>query len=174
MRMRSPSRMARFGLPGPSFTWTFPPSHARLASDRVLKRHATSSQTSRRRLSLTLDQYLDFTLGSEPLDEGVGLLLTIPLKEILLESRFDFIESDGARRLLLGDLDDVEAELRFDEIADGARGQAERRVVERTDHLSLLKESEVAAVGGASRILRVLLRQCREVLARLCVLEDLL
>src|SRR5688572_5055034 len=52
--MRSPSRTARFGLAGSPFTSTLPPSQARFASERVLNRQATSSQTSRRRESFTL------------------------------------------------------------------------------------------------------------------------
>ena len=62
----------------------------------------------------------------------------------------------------------------LDEIAHGARRQAERGLVERTDHLPLLEEAKVAAVGRAARVLRVLLRQRGEVLAGLDVLQHLL
>ena len=44
----SPSRISRFGFAEWPFTSTLPPSHARLASERVLDRQAMSSQTSRR------------------------------------------------------------------------------------------------------------------------------
>ena len=52
MRTRSPSRTARFGLACSPLTSTLPPSHARLASDRVLNRHAMSSHTSSRIVSM--------------------------------------------------------------------------------------------------------------------------
>ena len=79
-----------------------------------------------------------------------------------------------AAGLLLDHLDDVEAEVGLDQIARRARGQAERGVVEGTDHLSLLEESEVAAVRSAAGIGRVLFGKRGEVFAGLHVLEDLL
>src|SRR5947209_559027 len=53
----SPTRSSRFGFAGWRFTSSLPPLQAFCASERVLKRHATSSQTSRRtpdRSSLTI------------------------------------------------------------------------------------------------------------------------
>src|SRR5688572_23951186 len=153
IRMRSPSRSMRCGLACSPLTSTLPPSHARLASDRVLKRHATSSHTSNRADSLTSDQNFDLALGLEAVHEGVGLLLAVHALEILLEPRTYFLERHGARRLLLGHLDDVEPEVGLDEIADLARRQLERHIVEWTDHLTLLEEPEVAAVLRAARVL---------------------
>jgi hypothetical protein len=46
--MSSPGRSGRSGLAGRPLTATFPALHAFCASERVLKRHATSSHTSRR------------------------------------------------------------------------------------------------------------------------------
>src|SRR5215204_1107621 len=151
--MRSPSRSMRCGLEFSPLTSTLPPSHARLASDRVLNRQATSSQTSRRTDSFTSDQDFDLALGFEAVDEGVGLLLPIHPLEILLELWPNLFERHRASRLLLGDLDDVEAELGFDEIAHLAWRELERHVVERADHLTLLEESQVPAVLRAARIL---------------------
>src|SRR6186997_1448506 len=151
--MRSPSRSTRCGLAFSPLTSTLPPSHARLASDRVLNRQATSSQTSRRTDSLTSDQNFDLALGFEAVHEGVGLLLAIRALEVLLELWTNFFERYRARRLLLGDLDDVEAEFGFDEIAHLARCERERHLVERTDHLPLLEEAKVTALRRAARIL---------------------
>src|SRR5690349_7302372 len=142
--MRSPSRSTRCGLAFSPLTSTLPPSHARLASDRVLNRHATSSQTSRRTDSFTSDQDFDLALGLEAVHEGIGLLLAILTLEVLLELGTNLVEWHRARRLLLGDLDDVETELGFDEIAHLPWGELECHVVERTDHLTLLEESQVA------------------------------
>src|SRR5688572_24269644 len=153
IRMRSPSRSMRCGLACSPLTSTLPPSHARLASERVLNRHAMSSHTSRRTDSFTSNQDFDLAFGLESVDEGVGLLLAIHALEVLLELRTNLVERDGARGLLLGDLDDVEAELGLDEIADLARRQRERDVVEWTHHLTLLEESEVATVLRAARVL---------------------
>src|SRR6185295_1121541 len=99
------------------------------------------------------DQDFDLSLRPQPLDEGLGLLLAIPLEKKLLEPRLHFIERHRSRHLLLGHLDDVESKLGFDEIAHRAWRQAARGVVEGPDHLPLLKEAEIAAVGCAARIL---------------------
>src|SRR4029450_12790782 len=151
--MRSPSRSTRCGLAFSPLTSTLPPSHARLASDRVLNTQATSSQTSRRTDSLTSDQNFDLAFGLEAVHEGVGLLLAIRALEVLLELWTNFVERHGARRLFLGDLHDVEAELGFDELAHLARRQLEGHVIEGTDHLPLLKEAKVTTVRRAARIL---------------------
>src|SRR5687768_9396169 len=209
MRIRSPSRTARFGLACSPFTSTLPPSQARLASERVLKRQATSSQMSRRRLSFTLrcsgfsvrvhvrrtpnlepnlntnraprtrkcepsDKYLHLALRAKGFDEGLGLLVAVLALEELLHLRPHFFERHRARWLLLGHLDDVVAELRFDDVAHRARREAEGHVVERTNHLPLLEETEVTAIDGAARILGVLLGKRGEVLARLHILEHLI
>src|SRR5262245_58542127 len=44
----SPDLISRCGFAACPLTSTLPPSHARFASERVLSRHVTSSQTSRR------------------------------------------------------------------------------------------------------------------------------
>ncbi len=93
--------------------------------------------------------------------------------QVLLHLRPYLVERHGASRLLLGDLDDVIAEVGLDQLADRARRQGEGGVVERADHLPLLEEAEVAAIGGAARILGVFLGEGCEVLARLDVLQHL-
>src|SRR5687767_5162716 len=142
MRIRSPSRTARFGLACSPFTSTLPPSQARLASERVLKRQATSSQMSRRRESFNSDEDLHLALRAKGFDEGLGLLVAVLALEVLLHLRPHFFERHRARWLLLGHLDDVVAELRFDDVAHRARREAEGHVVERADHLPLLEETE--------------------------------
>src|SRR5215218_6786366 len=107
MRIRSPSRTARFDLAWSPLTSTLPPSHARLASDLVLNRHATSSQTSSRCESTASDEDFDLTLRAKPVQEGAGLLFAILSFEELLDLRFDFVERHRAARLLLYHLDDV-------------------------------------------------------------------
>src|SRR5690348_4838705 len=92
IRMRSPSRSMRCGLACSPLTSTLPPSHARLASDRVLNRQATSSQTSRRTDSFTSDQNFDLALGLEAIHESVGLLLAILTLEVLLELGANLVE----------------------------------------------------------------------------------
>src|SRR3954466_4761250 len=172
MRTRSPSRTARFGWAWSPLTSTLPPSQARFASDRVLNRHATSSHTSSRWDSTVSDEDFDLTLRAEAVHEGRGLLLAVARPEELLDLGFHFVKRHRSRRLLLDDLDDVITEIGLDDVADRARFETERRVVEGPDHLSLLKEAEVTAVGGAARILGVLLGERREVLAGLRVLEN--
>src|SRR5688572_7490048 len=249
MRTRSPSRTSRFGLACSPLTSILPPSQARFASERVLNRQATSSQTSRRRLSFTLlgsgcsvrvqvrfgvpgsgfhvrgstfgvprsefhvrsstfgvprsefhvppvasqsfggvrtsnvaprtsrrrtrtrnsnrrtepqeartsDQDLDLPLRSQSLDEGFRLFFPVAVLQELLDLRAHVVERDRSRGLLLGHADDVIPELRLDQVAGRARLHAERRIVERTDHLALFEEAEVATVDGAARVLRVFL-----------------
>src|SRR4051794_21058153 len=172
MRTRSPSRTARFGLAWSPLTSTFPPSQARFASDRVLNRHATSSHTSSRWDSTASDEDFDLALRAEAVHEGRGLLLAVARAEELLDLGLHFVERYRSGGLLLDDLDDVIAEIGLDDVADGARFETERCVVEGPYHLSLLKEAKVTAVGGAARILGVLFSERREVLAGLHVLEN--
>src|SRR3954451_19274403 len=115
MRTRSPSRTARFGLAGSPLPSTFPPSHARFASDRVLNRHATSSQTSRRWDSTASDEDFDLALRAEAVHESGGLLLTVARPEELLDLGLHFVERHRSGRLLLDHLDDVVAEIRLDD-----------------------------------------------------------
>ena len=122
----------------------------------------------------TSDQDFDLALCFESVHERVGLLLAIEPLEVLLDLRLDLFERDGPARLLFDHFDDVEAEVGLDQIARRARGQGERGVVEGTDHLSLLEESEVASIRSAAGIGRVFFGKRGEVLARLHVLEDLL
>src|SRR5688572_1242510 len=176
MRTRSPSRTSLFGLACSPLTSTLPPSHARLASERVLKRHATSSQTSRRMLSLTgrSDENFHLALGPQRFHERLGFAFPVLVLEELLDARPHFFQGHGARGLLLGDANDVVAELRFDEVARRPRFQAEGGVVERSDHLALGEETKIAAVDSTARVLRVLTSKRREVLARLDILQNLL
>src|SRR5690242_7691799 len=111
MRIRSPSRTARFGFACSPLTSTLPPSQARFASERVLNRHATSSQTSRRCESTTSDENFDLALGFQAGHERIGLLLAILAFEVLLDPRLGFFQRDGAPWLLLEHLDDVVAEV---------------------------------------------------------------
>src|SRR4051812_33291045 len=172
MRTRSPSRTARFGLAWSPLTSTLPPSQARFASDRVLNRQATSSQTSSRWDSTVSDEDFDLALGAKAVHERRGLLLAVARPEELLDLGLHLVERHRPRRLLLEHLDDVIAEIGLDDVADRARFQTERCVVEGPNHLSLLKEAQVTAVRGASRVLGVLFRQRREVFAGLDVLEN--
>src|SRR5688572_14072533 len=105
MRMRSPSRTARCGLACSPFTSTLPPSQARFASDRVLNRQATSSQTSRRRIWLNgsvtrSDEDFDLALRLQRVDEGRGLIVTVLVLQELLNLRPYFLEGHGAARFL--------------------------------------------------------------------------
>src|SRR6185503_11222293 len=122
MRRRSPSLRMRCGLACSPLTSTLPPSQARLASERVLKRQATSSQTSRRTASLTArpwpsDQDLDLALGPERADEGLRRRLPLLILQILLDLSAQLVvERDGRGGLLLRQLDDVVPELGLDEV----------------------------------------------------------
>src|SRR3954462_13823881 len=167
IRTRAPSRTARFAFACSPLTSTLPPSQARLASERVLKRQATSSQTSSRCESTMSDEDLDLALRAETVHERRRLLLAVLRFEILLDPRLGLVERDGPARLLLEHLDDVKAEVGFDQVADGTGLEAEGHFVELRHHLPLLEEAEVAAVRRTARILGVGLGQCREVLARL-------
>ena len=93
-------------------------------------------------------------LALRPFTKAWVCSLPVHVLEILLELRLNLVERHRAGRLLFGDLDDVEAELGLDQIARRAGRELERHVVERADHLTLLEESEIAAIGGAARILR--------------------
>src|SRR5688572_8764576 len=114
MRIRSPSRRARCGLAWSPFTSTLPLSHPRLASDRVLYRHATSSQASTR-MRPPSDQDFDFALGAQRGDERGRFALPVLLFEELRHLVAHVVERRRLRRLLLDHLDDVEAELRLDQ-----------------------------------------------------------
>ena len=54
---------------------------------------------------------------------------------------------------MLGHLDDVEPELRFDDLAHLPGLEREGGLLERRHHLAVLEESKVAAIHRASRIL---------------------
>src|SRR5262245_56208408 len=107
MRRRSPSRIRRFGRAGVPLMSTLPPSQARLASERVLNRQATSSHTSTRMGPLpapaplsTSDEHLDFAPGAQHPDKRLGLLLRVDVLQVVLDLRAGLIERDRARRLL--------------------------------------------------------------------------
>ena len=87
--------------------------------------------------------------------------------QLVLDLRPHFGQRLRRRGPLLDDLDDVEAELRLHQVAELAGLQRERRLVELRHHLALAEEVEVAALGLAGFVLRVLLRELREVRARL-------
>ena len=70
-------------------------------------------------------------------------------------------------------LDDVPAELRLDRIGEIARLRGEDELVERRDRAAL-ERGELAAVGLRGRVLRVLLRELREVRAALDLVVELL
>src|SRR3970282_770504 len=65
------------------------------------------------------------------------------------------------------------AEAGFNELAHLARGERKGRLLEWADHLAALEVVEVAASWRAARVLRVLLRELREVLAGLHLLQNL-
>ena len=109
------------------------------------------------------DEDFHSSLRSKRFHECDGLALFIALLQVLLDLRAHLVQRHGALGLLLGNADDVISELRFDQAARGARLEAERRVVERTNQLTLLKESEVASILRAT-VLRVLLGERGEIL----------
>src|SRR6188768_1335723 len=67
--MTSPIRRSRCGLAEWPLTPTLPPLHARCASDRVLNRHETSSQTSSLSVGTTQTVYLRY-LGASGASGG--------------------------------------------------------------------------------------------------------
>src|SRR5215471_2599840 len=80
------------------------------------------------------DQNLDLRFLLQLLDEGVlAILLLLPIEE-LLDLRRHLLEGHGALRLAIGDLDDVVSVLRRHHIAQLARLERERRVVELRQH----------------------------------------
>src|SRR5688500_16713321 len=165
--------MARLALADCALTSTLPPSHARLASDRVRNRHATSSHTSRRTASLKgLDEDLDRRLCPARVDERLGLALAVLILQVFLDAASHFLERNGARRLLVDHPDDVKAEPRLDQFAGLARGKGEGSLLEGANHLPALEVAEIAAGRGAAGILRVLFRERGEVGAGLRLLQD--
>ena len=75
------------------------------------------------------------------------------------------LERHRRGRTMLCHLDDVVAELRRDDVADFARLERERRLIERRDHLALGEEVRVATLLRAA-VGRVLLRELGEVARR--------
>src|SRR6266850_2021194 len=109
------------------------------------------------------DENVDLALVFDLLDELLKLLFALALDEEVLDLAAHFRERRGARWPPLVDLDDVKAELRLHDGADRAGLQPERGGFERRRHLPLRKESEIAAVGRASLILRLCPRERCEV-----------
>ena len=68
---------------------------------------------------------------------------------------------------MVGGLDDVQAELRLDDVADLAGLERERRLLELLRHLAAAEEVEIAAAGLADFLFGVLVRELAEVLAGL-------
>ena len=95
-----------------------------------------------------------------------NLLLDALPSQRLLNLRARFVERACRGRLLVHDLDDVETELRLDEIADLPRLHGKSRLLEFGHHAPLREIIEVAAVGLRAIVFRVFLRQRGEVGAR--------
>ena len=114
----------------------------------------------------------DLRLRFQCAHERLGLRLAILAAQEFIDVGLGFFERYHARRLLIGDLDDVVAERRFDELTRITRLERERGLLERRHHLPLLEVSEVAAVGCAAWILRVLFRGRREVFSSLEFLQN--
>src|ERR1051326_2361681 len=83
-----------------------------------------------------------------------------------------FFKRTFSRFLLSIDFDDVNAELRLDEIADRAHTQAKGYLVEFRDHLSMSELSEISA-GCRSRVFRKLLGEAAKVFALFRAVQDL-
>src|SRR5207244_12772958 len=103
--------------------------------------------------------------------EGLGGLGEAPAGPLSLQLALDlgarFLEALHFSRLYARYPDDMEAEVRLDEIADLIRLEPERRVLERTHHHPAREKPEVPALGGGARIVGGLLRQFREAVGRL-------
>ena len=99
---------------------------------------------------------------------GFGeLALRLLLLHFGLQLGLHLLEAALLGRLDVGHLDDVVAELGFDQAADLALAQRESRVLESLGHGAAGEEVEVAALRGRARVLRVLLRDLGEAVRRL-------
>src|SRR5262249_11025272 len=107
-------------------------------------------------------------------DERVELRRALALGEESPDLGSRLGERRGARPAPFMRLDDVEAELRLDDAADGSRLEGERRRFERRRHLTFREEAEVAAVLRAVAIVGLLARERGEVEAAANPLQDLL
>src|SRR5206468_1344248 len=89
-----------------------------------------------------------------------------PAGPLLFQFALDFrpggLEALHLPRLDARDLDDVEAEIRLDEVADLIRLEPERCVLEGAHHHSAREEAEVAAPGRRAGIAGIFLRELRE------------
>jgi hypothetical protein len=107
------------------------------------------------------------------LDRGIGELL---LHELVLDFAFDR-RAHRLEALLLaaasaGDLDDVKAEVAFDDAARLARLQPEGGVLERLDHRAAAEEVEIAALDRRALVVGILLRDLGEPLRVLAHLGE--
>src|SRR5689334_5785390 len=119
------------------------------------------------------DEDLDLVFRVQRLDERLGQFLLLALLEERAEAIAHFGERHRVRVLVIGHLDDVIPERRFDHVAHVARLEAEGGLFERRDHFAALEVVQIAAALGAG-VLRILLRERGEVLAGLDALEDVL
>jgi hypothetical protein len=108
----------------------------------------------------------------------VGELLRGGLRLLVLQRVLDLRAHLGERlrrrRPLVGHLDDVVPELRLHEVAQLADLHRERRLVEFGDHLAAREEVEVATLGGAPLVLRVLPGELGEIGALLDFRQEVL
>ena len=106
----------------------------------------------------------DLVLGFQAVDEGLAECLPLLLFEVLLNLRGGFGERNRPPGTALGDLDDVESERGFHDVADLTDLQREGRVLEGRRRLAADDEPEIAAALRAA-VLRVLAGERSEVLA---------
>src|SRR5439155_431662 len=110
-----------------------------------------------------LHKNVDLTLPADLLDERLQLLVAASLLEELFDLAADLGERRGAGRAALVHFDDVKTEWGFDNAADLAGLQLERRRFECRRHPSLREEAEIAAVLRGAGILRFGARNGREI-----------
>ena len=99
-------------------------------------------------------------------------LARLRLAQLLFDLCLGRFELRSLRGLDVGELDDVEAELRLHRAGDIAHLHPEYRIVEWLDHLAAREEPQVPAFRGRAGILGVLLRQLGERLRGFLRLRD--
>src|SRR5439155_12693058 len=99
-----------------------------------------------------------------------------PAGVLLLQLALDFrpggLEALHFPRLDTRDLDDMEAEIRLDEVADLIRLELERCILEGAHHHPAREEAEVPAPGSGARIAGIFLRELRETARRFAQLRQ--
>jgi hypothetical protein len=117
-------------------------------------------------------QHLHLRLLAE-LGDQVGLaFLAFEFLQHGADTFFHFGQRGVAGAALIGDLDDVEAVRRADDLAELAGRERERRLFERLLHLALGDVTEVAAAWGGAGVLRLLVRQGGEIATGLELVEQ--